>query len=395
MTRHYIFRIKKLILEATAVLMAAVVLFEMPYSVYADKISELEAKIEAAKEEKIATEKALKRNRDELGTLNETQGTLEATLESLTRELELIGDNLNIIENSIVSGNKSIKDMEEELAEAENIRKKQYEDMKVRIQYMYETRSMDEAEALAGRNSFGLSLNKPEYIQSVARFDRNMLEEYQKTCEVIAEGQRFLDDEVNALVALRDDAVSEQARVNELIDRTHKSIRKYREIIEATEKALENQEKALSETIDDIEMLQKQLEAERGISKIASASEKRDISQVSFADGDRKLLANIIYCEAGNQSYEGQLAVGAVVMNRVLSSVFPDTIVGVVYQKGQFTPAGSGRLALALANDLANETCYAAADAAMAGANNVGNCLYFRTPIAGLNGLRIEGHVFY
>ena len=375
--------------------MAAVVSFELPCSVYADKISELEAKIAAAKEEKVATEKALQRNRDELGALNETHGTLEMTLESLTRELELIGDNLDIIENSIVVGTKSMKDMEEELVEAEALRQKQYEDMKVRIQYMYETRSMDEAEALAGRSSFGLSLNKPEYIQSVARFDRNMLEEYQNTCKVITEGQKFLDEEVNAMVVLRDEAASEQARVSELIDRTHRSIRKYREVIEETEETLKKQEKSLSETIDDIEALQKQLDAEKNISKIANSAEKRDISQVSFAEGDRKLLANIIYCEAGNQSYEGQLAVGAVVMNRVLSSVFPDTIVGVIYQKGQFTPAGSGRLALALANDSASEVCYAAADAAMAGANNVGGCLYFRTPIPGLNGLRIEGHVFY
>ena len=86
---------------------------------------------------------------------------------------------------------------------------------------------------------------------------------------------------------------------------------------------------------------------------------------------------------------------GAVVINRVLSSVYPDTVVGVIYQNRQFSPVASGRLALALANDSATESCYRAADEAMSGVTNVGQCVYFRTPIPGLEGTRIGGHIFY
>lgn len=114
------------------------------------------------------------------------------------------------------------------------------------------------------------------------------------------------------------------------------------------------------------------------------------------ADADElRLLGALIYCEAGNQPYEGQVAVGAVVINRVLSSVFPDTVVGVIYQNKQFSPVASGRLALALAEDHATAACYRAADEAMAGATTVGNCLFFRTPIDGLTGTQIGGHIFY
>ncbi len=56
----------------------------------------------------------------------------------------------------------------------------------------------------------------------------------------------------------------------------------------------------------------------------------------------RKLLAALIYCEAGNQPYEGQVAVGAVVMNRVRSGSYPNTISEVIYQSGQFGPAMTG-----------------------------------------------------
>jgi uncharacterized protein YgiM (DUF1202 family) len=107
------------------------------------------------------------------------------------------------------------------------------------------------------------------------------------------------------------------------------------------------------------------------------------------------LLAALIYCEANIEPYEAKVAVGAVVINRVLSSVFPDTVVGVIYQKKQFSPVGSGRLALALANNKATPSCYQAADAAMSGTTNVGGCVFFRTPIPGLTGQQIGGHIFY
>ena len=116
---------------------------------------------------------------------------------------------------------------------------------------------------------------------------------------------------------------------------------------------------------------------------------------MTFTEEDRKLLANIIYCEAGGEPYEGKVAVGAVVINRVLSNRFPDTVSGVIYQKNQFSPVASGRFGLALSVDKANAACYQAADEAMLGVTNVGTCVFFRTPIPGLTGINIGGHVFY
>ena len=161
----------------------------------------------------------------------------------------------------------------------------------------------------------------------------------------------------------------------------------------STQKA--NKGKKAAEEEADIAALKKKLEEEIRMSKLAAQSKWRDISEVNFEEGDRYLLANLIYCEAGNQPYEGQVAVGAVVINRVLSSVYPDTVVGVIYQNKQFSPVGSGRLALALAEDRATDACYSAADAAMSGQTNVGTCVYFRTPIEGLSGIQIGGHIFY
>ena len=112
----------------------------------------------------------------------------------------------------------------------------------------------------------------------------------------------------------------------------------------------------------------------------------------SASTDDTSLLAALIYCEAGNQSYEGMVAVGAVVMNRVYSPSFPNTISEVIYQGGQFTPASSGTLASALANGVPS-ACYDAAVAAIGGENPVGRALYFNTGSG--KGMKIGDHQFY
>jgi len=106
------------------------------------------------------------------------------------------------------------------------------------------------------------------------------------------------------------------------------------------------------------------------------------------------LLAAIIHCEARGESYEGQVAVGAVVMNRVRSKAFPDTIRGVVYAPGQFTPAMTGKLDQVVASGDINESCIKAAKEALSGYSNVADRLFFRRN-NGREGLVIGNHVFY
>ena len=64
----------------------------------------------------------------------------------------------------------------------------------------------------------------------------------------------------------------------------------------------------------------------------------------AYVRANQELMASIIYCEAGNQPYEGQVAVGAVIMNRVKSGSYPNSIEEVIYQSGQFGPATTGWL---------------------------------------------------
>lgn len=104
-----------------------------------------------------------------------------------------------------------------------------------------------------------------------------------------------------------------------------------------------------------------------------------------------RLLAALIYCEAGNQPYEGKVAVGSVVMNRIASGRFPNTLEGVIYQRGQFTPARSGKLARVLSSGRIPSTCFDAARDAMDGAKPLGNVMFFNT---GYGNIKLGDHYF-
>ena len=138
--------------------------------------------------------------------------------------------------------------------------------------------------------------------------------------------------------------------------------------------------KAVSSTYISDVMVEEAKEAEKIIEK------KR------LQEYEEELLASIIFCEAGNQSYVGQVAVGAVVLNRIHSSKFPDTMEEVIYQSGQFLPAMSGWLDKVRAESGYTESALLAAQDAMKGVNPVGDCLFFDQ---GGHGYQIGAHYFH
>ena len=95
----------------------------------------------------------------------------------------------------------------------------------------------------------------------------------------------------------------------------------------------------------------------------------------NYTSSDLYLMAKTIYAEGRGESYTGQVAIGAVIMNRVRSSSFPNTIAGVVYQKGAFTAVADGQINLE-----PNQTAYDAARDAMNGWDPTYGCLYYYNP---------------
>lgn len=124
--------------------------------------------------------------------------------------------------------------------------------------------------------------------------------------------------------------------------------------------------------------------------EIQTACEAQNMTAVS--SDAQELLASIIFCEAGNQPYEGQVAVGAVVLNRVASDLYPNSVEEVIYQSGQFGPAVTGWLdQVRCSAGYTPETLQAAADA-LNGVDPVEGCLYFDQ---GGYGMQIGAHYFH
>ncbi|MFQ9847916.1 MAG: cell wall hydrolase [[Clostridium] leptum] len=121
---------------------------------------------------------------------------------------------------------------------------------------------------------------------------------------------------------------------------------------------------------------------------------KENAGVVPAGVSDAQLLAALIQCEAGGESYEGQLAVGAVVINRVRSGSYPSTISGVIYASGQFGPAGTGKVASLLSSGNIKNSCLQAANEAINGITNVGNATHFRRA-GNREGIVIGNHVFW
>ena len=109
--------------------------------------------------------------------------------------------------------------------------------------------------------------------------------------------------------------------------------------------------------------------------KITLNSSSSSSSSSSVSSSNLDLLARCVYAEARGEPYTGQVAIAAVVLNRVESPSFPDTISGVIYQKGAFTCVSDGQI-----NLTPNQTAYNAARDALNGWDPTNGCLYYYNP---------------
>lgn len=120
-------------------------------------------------------------------------------------------------------------------------------------------------------------------------------------------------------------------------------------------------------------------------------------STTSYDDDEFSLLVRVVSAEARGEPHEGQLAVAAVILNRVKSSAFPDSISEVVYQKNQFTCMTDGQI-----NQEVSQSCYQAVQEALQGNDPTGGCLYYYNPKTATSkwifqlpiDFRIGNHVF-
>ena len=351
--------------------------------------------IDQAQHEKEELQAQQQANQNALDGLKTEQSELQVRVNELNGQLEEIGDNLQTLEQAMIDKQAEIEATRIALDEAIATEEWQYECMVIRVRDMYERGDQDFISAILGAKSLSEMLIAADFFEKIESYDQKKLEEFKANRAFIEEQKACLEMEEAELESLQQQTIEQQSKVTGIISETRNVMSVYADQIEDAEAAAAAYEAAIKAKEADIAYLKQKLAEEQALSRAAANGVWRDISQVTWEENDRYLLANLIYCEAGGEPYDGQVAVGAVVINRLLSARYPDTLTGVIYQRGQFSPAGSGRLAIALAQNKATSSCYRAADEAMSGVTNVGTCVYFRTPIEGLTGIQIGHHIFY
>ncbi len=321
--------------------------------------------------------------------------------------------------------------------------------MKKRIQFMYEMDTEGMLEVLLSAENFADFLSKGEYIISIHNYDREMLEEYRNTKEEIAGKEQKLTEDEKLLADLQAQQEGKKQELAALVDSTSdklgaakKQLAAAQADVEAYEAEIQQQkayeaelekQKAAEDAkrMEEIKRQEEEMRKKQLQNNSSSAGGIRDSSSAGGTSGgnagsssgngsnsgsgsssngsnsgsgssgggaqgsssDLTLLAALIQCEAGGESYEGKLAVGSVVMNRVSSSHFPNTVAGVIYQGGQFSPVASGRFASVLAKG-ADRSCTQAASEVLGGNITIGT-LYFRVNDGSIPGTVIGNHVFY
>ena len=213
----------------------------------------------------------------------------------------------------------------------------------------------------------------------------------ERTGATASEDEFFAEEEVQ-----QDETAALQAEASEA---AQNEIEEVQTAEEAARLEAEAQAKAAAEEAAQLEAEAQAKAAAEEAARIAAEAQQAALAAqaaqtAAISAEELKLLANIIYCEAGSESYVGKVAVGNVIMNRVKSASQPNTITEVVYAKGQFSPVRNGSLQRALSSDKADAACYQAAIEALAGAQPVGGKLFFRRN-NGRSGQVIGHHVFY
>lgn len=334
--------------------------------------------------------------------LRQEQDNLNGTMTDLNSNLGSLSATMTSIQEEIEAKQNEIAEAETALEQAQADADAQYEAMKLRIQFSYENGGAFSWTMLFESDGIVDFINRASYMSDIAQSDRELLTLYQETLESIELQKAQLETEKEELLAKQDQL---EANKTQLLN----SISQVASSINANQQALEensSQAEELAARIAEAEEIEARLEAQKAAEAAAQLAQAQameaEMAQSGGTSGtpvvaqtsEAELLAALIYCEAGGESYAGQVAVGSVVVNRVNSTYFPNSITDVIYQSGQFTPAASGKLALVLENGLTTDSCRNAANQVIGGSVS-GNWLFFCVNTGSVEGTVIDHQVFY
>ena len=243
--------------------------------------------IEDAKKKVSSMEEEKKKVESTLKELEGKKSDTAAYVKELDRNLSALAGELTKLEGDISQKEEQIEEAKAELETAKVTENRQYEDMKLRIQYMYENGQTGLLESMMQSESIAELLNRAEYASQITSYDRKMLEEYRKTRQEVALKEEALKTEHQELLTLQDSTKAKQSSVKTLMASKEAELASYETKIASAQgeidqynadiKAQENQMKAI-----EAEMKRKEEEARKKAEAQKKTYNVTNLGNISF-----------------------------------------------------------------------------------------------------------------
>lgn len=346
-------------------------------------ISDLEKRTRETKAAIQTLQGQREQTQNSVNSLERKSSSLQSEISDYSIQLEDIGEEISATENALAEVSSQIVQLNKELQEAQAEEQARYDALKKRMQAVYEsggTQGM--LQILLETGSMKEFLTTASYMEAVVRYDLKKIDEYQALQADIEARTAVVEEKECELDAYQDQLDEKQEMITDLSDAVQGELNTTRSNIHTERGKLADYNQQLS----DLDAKMKSLEAATAAAQAKLAQQiaerlelQREDTSGSYSASANELewLAATIQAEADGESYTGKLAVGSVIMNRVKSSAFPNSIVGVITQNMQFASYRSGKVELIISRG-PNSTCLRAAQEVLGGAR-VGDYLFFMT----------------
>ena len=383
------------------IMLLSLITCEFSFVSYADEIQDTISIMQQQEAETQATisnlEKQTKETQDAINQLQgqkqQTQSNvsnlegqssaLQSTIKGYSSKLETLNEEISEAEDAMAEVSSEIVQLNNELSEAQQNEKERYEALKMRLKSTYENGGTSGLlRVLLESGSLGEFLTKFEYLNAIVRYDRQKIAEYQELQaqiqakkEVVEEKEAELDAYQTQLDEKHDELSDLTAEVKGQLSATNNSLTSERNKLADYDTKIKELDKKMKELEPQVAAAQAKL-AQQIAERLALTKEDTGGSY-SASDTELMWLAATIQAESDGESYTGKLGVGSVIMNRVKSSAFPNSIIGVITQNMQFAPYRSGKIDYIMSVG-PNSTCIRAAQEVLNGAR-IGDYLFFMT----------------
>lgn len=236
-----------------------------------------------AKNKKTALEAEKKKTEQELKNLEGLKSDTTAYVKKLDSSLESIGNELSKLNDDIDAKEKQIDTTKQELSEAKETEKSQYESMKLRIKYMYEKGDSTYVDLLMEAGSLSELLSKAEYITKISSYDRQKLDEYAATKEKIAEKEKALEEEHAELLNLQNETEAKRASVEKLLAAKQTELQNYETKIASAEGQISEYAKSIEAQENQIKSIEAEIKRKEEEARKKAEEEKKKAAAANKA----------------------------------------------------------------------------------------------------------------